>query len=173
MGISWCSAAKCIRVISSGQKYVYESKPLLNYIYRSEYTDLRVDSRYNSYFNAGEVPLNMSRPLPKLSHFASQANTILANYVPEYTVQLTQSPNLFCLFTFGYLKSPSVQLDYIRISLNGWMNDNFERIWKKSGRGLTEVPSRHFTGRTEENHVKPVRIADVTPGIRPKYEWKV
>jgi hypothetical protein len=50
------------------------------------------------------------------------------------------------------------------------MNDNFERIWKESGRGLTEVPSRHFPGGTEENHVKPVRIVDVPAGIRTEYE---
>jgi hypothetical protein len=45
------------------------------------------------------------------------------------------------------------------------MNDELERMWKKATMSSFKVLSRHFPGKTEETHEKPVRIAGLQADI--------
>jgi hypothetical protein len=47
--------------------------------------------------------------------------------------------------------------------LDDRMTEVFERFWKGSGRGASDVPLRHLLGMTEENHDKSWSRESVLP----------
>jgi hypothetical protein len=75
----------------------------------------------------------------------------------------------FCLYLFIYgLFTDSVTISEYTASNNRvTVNTEFGRVWKEMNGAYFEAESRHFPGRTEENHIRcSVRKLDIPDKIQ-------